>query len=168
MQNFIDNLENCLDRIDLDNTDIFIMGDFNIDFLDNQNDIVKKFNNVINQWGCRKLVSNTTRYSRQKESCIDQIVTHSNIILSKGVADVNLSDHQLVYVQRKKGKMPTKKVNFQGRSYRNYNSIMFEDSLAEMDWEKFFGKNEPNELWDIMLENINNVADNNYVSDQEF
>ena len=33
--------------------------------------------------------------------------------MTSGVADINLSDHQLVYVQRKKIKMPTKKLVLQ-------------------------------------------------------
>ena len=94
-----------------------------------------------------------------KESCIDQIVTNSNVLLAHGVADINLSDHQLVYVQRKKCKKPTKKAAFQGRSYRNYDANVFKNELIEQDWDEFFAKTDPNELWNIMLGKIIKVAD---------
>ena len=41
-QNFIDYLDNTFDKIDVTNKDIFIMEDFNINFLDNKDDSTKK------------------------------------------------------------------------------------------------------------------------------
>ena len=151
-QNFITYLEEKIDTIN--------MGDYNIDFLDKKDDITKRINNRIKQWGSKKLITDVTRHGTHKDSCIDQIITNSNIINTYGVADMNLSDHQMINVQRKKPKMPTKKNAFQGRSYKNYDGNVFRQELVEQDWDGFFAREDPKELWNIMLENINNIADN--------
>ena len=119
----------------------------------------QKKNNIINQWGCKKLISSTTRFGQHKESCIDQIITNSEAVLATGVADINLSDHQLVFVQRKISKMPTKKITFHGRSHRNYDTDLFTSELVEQDWTEFFANENPNDLWEIMLSRIINIAD---------
>ena len=161
IHNFITSLENALSKIDLENRDIFILGDFDIDFIDKKKDEnIKKLCNKINQWGCVKLINEVTRYGIHKESCIDQIVTNSNVILAWGVADINLSDHQLVYVQRKKSKMPIKKTTFKGRSYRNYDVNIFKQEIVEQNWNELFASTEPEKIWDIMLSKITEVADN--------
>ena len=100
------------------NQKIFVQGDFNIDFLDKEDESTKKLNNLINQWGCERLIADITRDGLHKDSCIDQIITNSNVILANGVADIHLSGHQaaFIYVQRKPCKMPPKKVSFQGKS----------------------------------------------------
>ena len=70
------------------------------------------------------------------------------------MANINLSDHQLVYVQRKKCKMPTKK-----SSYRNYDANLFKGELIEQDWMEYYANEDPNILWEIMVSKINAVAD---------
>ena len=75
--------------------------------------------------------------------------------MAQGVADINLSDHQLIYVQRKKRKMPTKKVEFLGRSYRHYDNDVFRNELVELNWEEFYASTEVDDLWNIMLANVN-------------
>ena len=156
---FLKYLDDTVSLIKKDNVDIFIMGDFNIDFLEKRDETIKKTESLINQWGCSKLISEVTRYDTQKNSCIDQIITNSDIVLSSGVADTNLSDHQLIFVQRKKCKMPTKKASFIGRSYRNYDENVFKNNLVEHDWREFFANEKPNIQWDIMLSKIIEVAD---------
>ena len=84
----------------------------------------------------------------------NQIVSNSNVVMECGVADINLSDHQLVYIQRKKQKMPTKRITFQGRSYKNFNTNDFKNDIVELDWDGFFASRDPETLWDIMFSNI--------------
>ena len=55
--------------------------------------------------------------------------------------------------------MPTIKVKFTGRSYRFYDTDVFKNELVTQDWDEFYANNDPDKLWEIMLLNINNVAD---------
>ena len=106
----------------LSKRDVIILGDLNIDVFDKSSVDTKCINRLISGFGLTKLINSPTRYGATKNSCIDQIVTNSNHIYQTGVADLNISDHQLVYFVKKKNKDHPIKTTFEGRSYRNYNT----------------------------------------------
>ena len=131
IENFIDYIDRMVNSIDIVKKDVFILGDYNIDFLDKSDTNTKKINRLISQLGLFKLISTPTRFGNYKNSCIDQIISNSIHVLDAGVDDINLSDHKLIYVIKRKRKSHTGKANFQGRSYRNYDVNNFETSLNE-------------------------------------
>ena len=63
-----------------------------------------------------QLIKSTTRNSKN-DSCIDLIFTNSNFIADKGVLDVNLNDHELIFTTRKHVKKVNTSSEFKGRSY---------------------------------------------------
>ena len=67
------------------------------------------------------------------------------MILDSGVLDVNISDHELVYLIRKKSK------EFIGRSYYGYDRDVFVRNLENATWDTFYENNDPNILWEIFL-----------------
>ena len=79
------------------NTDIFICGDFNIDFLDVFNSLTIDFNNIISQLGLNNLIKIPTRLSTYKNSLIDNILINSNSILLNGVINTDISDHSIIF-----------------------------------------------------------------------
>ena len=81
--------------------------------------------------GLHQLINSPTRYTATKSTCLDLIFTNFNIIQDTGVADVNFSDPQMIVFARKKTKSKTTKCNFIGRSYRNYNKIIFQSLVQE-------------------------------------
>ena len=104
VQQCIDYLEGVLENMDLSKEDVFIMGDFNIDFSEKSNDATKSINEFCTQNGLDTCIKTATRFSRNKNSCIDQILTNSNFVAHSGTQDFNTSDHQLIYIIRKKKK----------------------------------------------------------------
>ena len=87
--------------MDLVRKDVIILGDFNIDFFDKSNNDTKSVNRLISGYGLVKLINEPTRYGSIKDSYIDQIITNTNHILHAGVADLNISDHQMTFEKRK-------------------------------------------------------------------
>ena len=79
------------------NSEIFICGDFNIDFVDVFNPFTIDFNNTISQLGLNNLIKIPTRLSTYKNSLIDNILTNSNSILLNGVINTYISDHSVVF-----------------------------------------------------------------------
>ena len=154
VENFISYLESCLENIDFSIYDVFIMGDINIDFLDNQNVHTKKLKEFLTQTGLTNLIKKPTRFSSNKNSLIDHIYTNSNVILSYGVLDINVSDHEMVYVVRKKPKVSYVTSKFEGRSYRNYNRERFIDDLNQQDWGNYNTLDDPNEIWSKFYNNV--------------
>ena len=134
---FIEILENILDDMNLTKIEIFLLGDFNIDILEKNNDKNKKFINTLKQFGLKQLIDEPTRYSNEKNSGIDLIFTNSDIISKSGVTNVNLSDHQMILLTRKKAKSRKQRCSFEGRSYRHYNKEIFQEQIENANWHEF-------------------------------
>ena len=133
-----------------DNSDIFIMGDMNIDMLDLNSPIKKELENTMRRLGLININKCFTRHSKNKDSCIDLIFSNSDCIESHGLLDWNVSDHMGIYLTRKRKKFITKKTTFEGRSYRNYIKEDFQWSIINENWDQFYKTDDVNEAWGIM------------------
>ena len=105
----------------------------------------------------KQIITDITRFSTQN-STIDLIFTDSLCICNSGTLDVNLSDHEMIFVTRKhvgKGKDST---SFNGRSYVNYDVDVYIAKLYEVDWTPIFNMLCPNEAWDF-FKNIETTID---------
>ena len=159
IDNFIESIENTLNELDLNRIELYLIGDFNIDILEKKNEKAKKFLDNMKQFGLKQLIKEPTRYSSDKNSGIDLIFTNSDIILRSGVSNVNLSDHQMILLTRKKAKTLKQRCSFVGRSYRHYNKDIFQDCVTNADWVEFEMSNSPTRMWEIMKRNIGEVID---------
>ena len=81
---------------------------------------------------------------------IDLIFSKSDSVGKAEVLDLNLSDHLAIRINRKKIKVKVERVEFRGRSYRNYDKDRFQRRLENKNWEGLFESEDPNELWEIM------------------
>ena len=102
--NCINMLESVLSNIDLHKIEVILMGDLNLDILDKNNKSGKEIVNILKQLGLRQLIKEPTRYSYNKNSCLDLFFTNSDIIARSGVSNINISDHQMILPTRKKAK----------------------------------------------------------------
>ena len=118
----------------------------------------KLINEFCTQLGLDTCIKECTHFSQTKNSCLDQILSNSNFVSMSGVCNLNISDHQLVYVVRKKLKNIDKKISFWGRSYRNYDCHDFTNLLNNHDWTEILETECPNDIWrklyDIILSYI--------------
>ena len=83
-------------------------------------------------------------------SCIDLIFTDSLSVYEHGTLDVNLSDHEMIYVTRKHITKSKASTSFDGRSYINYNEELFVTKLTEINWNDFYAITDPDIAWDTM------------------
>ena len=134
---FIQVLDNTLSEIDLSKFEIYLMGNMNIDMADKQSDVYRKIVNFIKPLGLCQIIKQPTRFASTKNSILDICITNSDFIKQYGVCDVNLSDHQMILVTRKKVKTPKEKCTFIGRSYRNYNKDVFQAAIINADWSDY-------------------------------
>ena len=146
---FIETLDENISYINIDRVELFIMGDFNIDFSNRNDANCKKLVDFIKPLGLRQLIKNTTRPSMHKESCIDLIITNADTIERSGVLDINISDHLMVHCTRKQLKLPKTKCNFTGRSYRNYNREVFQQNIKDANWDDFDQSVNVTNKWDL-------------------
>ena len=157
---FIQVLDNYFNSIDLSKYEMFLMGDMNIDMLDKNNEAGKKLMNSIKPFGFCQLIKEPTRYSPIKNSLLDIFITNSNFIYKSDICNINLSDHQMILVTRKKIKHPKQKCSFIGRSYRNYNKEEFQDTIQNADWTKYDGEKTVGGKWQEMLNIFYNAIEN--------
>ena len=131
------------------NTDIFILGDMNFDFLDKKNKEVRDITHMARSLGLRSLIKSPTRLSTTN-SCLDQIFTNCDVVANAGTLNCSVSDHIGIFVSRKKGPAKSDRVRFEGRSYRNYVKEDFQGQLIDANWEVFYNEQDPETCWRIM------------------
>ena len=98
----IDKLTEILSRRENFKKEIWLIGDFNIDYL-KRNDInLKRFQTMFKTFGLSQLITDVTRPSISTGTCIDWIVTNCRFVQNACVLNVFLSDHFAVECIRKK------------------------------------------------------------------
>ena len=138
-----------------DNADMFLLGDFNIDYLDKRSDPYKCLHRLELLTNLRQHIKGATR----KDHCLDLIYSNCEIVSDSGVLDVMLSVHEMIFITRKKAKTTYNYVQFMGRSYRNYIKEDMRRHLANTDWEQYYAMNAPDECWTYLLGTITSKID---------
>ena len=99
---FTDYLENCLGTLNLDKTEIFILGDFNVNYKNKASAVFKKLNFCIKATGFSQLITNTTRNTDKSKTLLDLILTNSKYVRASGTLDHFITYHQPIFVVKKK------------------------------------------------------------------
>lgn len=160
LQNFMDELYNALYSIDrLNEFEIYVMGDCNLPFNQSQSVSSKKLQEFGARFGLRQVIDSPTRYSLNTANILDLIFTNSKYIQSCGTWDLSLSDHQPVYIVRKKARVKIQRTTFTCRNFFNYDKGQFRNDLSEYDWGPFFLLKDPNEAWSFLYRVLNTLAD---------
>ena len=152
VKKFCDTIDDKLEIIknsQRNNYEIFILGDFNINYKINNNQDTKQLKWLEQKANLKQIIKDITRFSNNN-SCIDLILTDSLFLSDFGTLNVNLSDHEMIYVTRKHVTKPKHPSSFRGRSYVGYNEELFMQNLMNNDWERFYNVRDPNVAWSMM------------------
>ena len=104
--------------IDLKETEVYFLGDFNINLLVNDKFVLKenqsldfrnincplmsKYKELCQTFSLKEVIQEPTRIRSTTSSLLDHILTNAGWKISQiGVIDVELSDHQFIYCTRK-------------------------------------------------------------------
>ena len=140
-------------------TELFVLGDFNVDVSRKSNDR-DKLETLQNQLGLKQLIRSHTHINpKGKDSTIDLILTNSNHIVESGVSYISISDHHPIYVTR--DHIPVKRVplSFTGRSYKFYIEDNFTTGLKNVNWNEFWDCEDPSLAWDMFINRISFLLD---------
>ena len=148
-------------KLDTVSKETYILGDFNTNvYLNNKyvfekcsatvsNTIpydVRKYQEFCNIFGFRQLISCPTRISRCSSTIIDHILaSYPDRVSDKGIIDIGISDHQLIFCTRKTLKSKTgshKQISF--RSLMNYSVAVYVEALKKVKfpYKSFININE--------------------------
>ena len=155
----IDYLEDCLKTINISKTDIFLVGDMNVNYKNKKSPNFARFNFFAQSNGLTQHIKNTTRNTDKSKSLIDLALTNSKFINQSGTLEHFISDHQPIFIVHKKARDVRKTVKFKGRSYRNYDKELFKSELAKLDWDAFYQSTNPEQAWSFIRDGITSILD---------
>ena len=149
---------------DLFKHELVIVGDFNVNYNLRHSAAFKQLKNFERNFNLLQLINTSTRQNGRSKNatCLDLIFTNMNHIISSGTLDISISDHLPVFLIKKKQKQKSTSSFIKARSFSNYNKQSFqEDLLYHSRWVDFWDldKDKPAEMWEIMLEVIQDCAD---------
>ena len=158
----IDSLNNILSSfgaIEV-SAELIILGDFNIDYKKTQSPEYKHLKEFERDFQLKQYIKKPTRITHKVKSTIDLIFSNLNYIAEVGVLANQISDHQPIFIRRKKQREAKSFTKITGRSMKNYNihhfqSVILDDSRWEFFWDD---KNDVGLLWDIMKDIIMDSA----------
>ena len=151
--NFLDTLTRELVNFNIDQKEIYLLGDFNVNLLYGTKYILKEKCNsssavgpLINKYKefCQKfsftqLIRNPTRITSNSSTLLDHILSNSKCNNSNhGVIEIGLSDHQLIFCTRKKIRQKFNTHNHvQQRVFKNYIPEKLIHALKEIKFPNY-------------------------------
>ena len=140
--------------------EVLIIGDFNVDYQNQSSLNYKKLKFFEKANSLEQKIGTTTRNTKTSKTLLDIALTNIKYIRAAGPLDSFLSDHQPIFILKKKTR-DTRKLEqvFEGRSYRKYDKQQFIDNLAAREWVPFYEAIDPTSAWDEMHKIIEEEAD---------
>ena len=151
-----------LDKLSNENKDIMIMGDFNINLINYNDD--KNTGNFLDTMFSHSFlpyVTTPTRITRNTKTLIDNIYYNKplNNIISGNLSSI-ISDHLIQFLiepldfSEKSSKM----INRQ-RCYKNFDKLKFKADLVKVNWDGFCLTSNPNDTLAHFLKIVNKLLD---------
>ena len=151
---FLEIINTHFSKLDTNNNEIYILGDFNINLYLNNSYIflknnllqsqsitsdIKKYYEFCTMFGLKQLIEVPTRVTCSSSTIIDHILaSFPDRVSQQGVTDVGLSDHQIIYCTRKISRMKrSKHKEIRYRSLKNYSADIYEEALGRVDFPNY-------------------------------
>ena len=141
------------------NFELWLLGDFNIDYLVRDNNDTKSFLSTFKTAGLKQLISDITRPHRNGGTCIDWVVTSSPFIKMSGICDHMISDHFPIYCVRKKKRESHTAVHKEARDYSKYNLANLRTLLLNLNWDMYNASQDPNVMYEFIVSNLYKILE---------
>ena len=169
--NFLEALNENMNKINSISNEIYILGDFNMNLFWNDSCIfsqksalnsksipsnLKSYHEFCTFFGLHQLIKVPTRITCNSATIIDHILaSYPERVTQQGIIDVGLSDHQLVFCTRKiywikRG--THRQIKF--RSFKHYSADLFKETLTSMNFPNYQNFNDATEAYDDFIQKI--------------
>ena len=159
LQKALTYLDDCLKTINLFKTDVFIVGDLNVNYKNKSSPAYKKIKFFAQSNSLTQYIESTTRNTDKTNTLLDLALSNSKFINQAGTLEHFISDHQPIYIVHKKSRDKREKAYFEGRSYRNFDKDLFKAKLSEIDWTEFYELTDPTDAWVFLHAAILGILD---------
>ena len=174
---FLNIFSNEFQQIDSKTNEIYLFGDFNINLLQNGKFILKEnqpynlkssssaFVNKCKEFcqivSLTEIIKEPTRITCSTSTLLDQILANSSEKVSqKGVIDVGISDHQLIYCTRKMKRIKhSMHIQIQVRSLKKYSAGIFTNALKTVQFPNYKIFSDVNVAYSDLLNKISDTVD---------
>ncbi|MGL5507016.1 MAG: endonuclease/exonuclease/phosphatase family protein [Paraclostridium sp.] len=162
---YLDSICESMDRATDENKDMFLLGDFNIDWFAKTCSLTKKLSSMAEVCNLTQMVTQPTRIGMKTNcvctsSCIDLIFTNIQDLCSKAVSvAVGCSDHNLIALT-KKTKIP--KLGSRiilSRAYKRFNQDLFINEVQSVQWSEVCQENDVNIALNTFMDIITKIVD---------
>ena len=151
LETFLDNLDNCLEKITVENKDNYLVGDFNIDLSEPHNFPCHRFIDTLSSYAFHPHIDKPTRISNTSRSIIDNIFSNDLNSIRNGIIYYDISDHLPIFMISQKR---TSFINQRNAKYKmcrketdeNINS--FKLGLSSEEWHNVFTELDVNQAYD--------------------
>lgn len=149
-----DHLYEILDSINcVHEYELYLCGDMNIPYNLKSSAGYKKLTTLERKYNLTQYIKTPTRCTAQSRNILDLVFMNSTCIATAGSLEVNISDHEPVFVIRKHQRYKPPTVSFSCRTFKNYENETFKIDLISNDWTNFYTQTDVNVLWNE-LENV--------------
>ena len=174
--NFMEIFNENLSKVDTNNVETYILGDFNINLWQNGHyvfqkhnflsfhsirNVVKNYSDLCAMFGLKQLIENPTQITCSSSSIIDHILaSFPDRVTQQGIVNVGLSDHQLIYCKRKiirKKRDDQKQIKF--CSFKNYTIDGYEKALVEINFPEYKHFDNVNDVYSNFIQKLMEVID---------
>ena len=163
LKDFISELDESLELLDQSSSayEVTLLGDFNINYIKNNTPKFKAIKELERKFNLKQYIKNPTRVTNTVKSTIDLVFSNMTMVAESRVMSTMIADHFPIYIVKKKDRNDKCFIYSLGRSYKNYNTEVFQDLIrSNIKCRSFWIRtNTPNDLWDIMLTIITDTAD---------
>jgi len=167
IDNFTNQLENIMKKINNEDKQCYILGDLNLDGLKvNLNEHVRSFFDTMLENDFIPTITKPTRIFNGSVSLIDHIIINSKTIHNKmsittGNIYSGITDHLPVFISTKiKGREKLNRPMV--RIYGNKNTAKFSEMLKNNKWEEFYQTTSVDKALDILYKNWNQAFEKSF------
>lgn len=159
--NCLDDFYEVLERIYTEVDSIIIIGDININLLNEKSNDSIYFKNILVNFNLNQMVTEPTRITENSESLIDIICVSDNLLVKscENIEMHNVTDHMLTSCNI----IVREDFPDDGKKYfRNFNNLdyaNFGNEAIELNWNEIYIKNDINHKINLLNENINYLFD---------
>ena len=165
-QDCFDVYEKLITQMDSEDKEVILVGDFNCDWSllanNEANAQTKILAETTNALQFEQLINEPTRVTATTKSIIDLAFTNKpEIIIGSGVIHLGISDHSLIYIQRKISVPRAEPKIVKTRQFKYYNvDNLKSDIAAHLNNETIWSNtSDPNVSWELWKTRFLNVAD---------
>ena len=168
LQKALNHLNASLHNLNMSKIDLYIMGDMTVDYLNKSSAPFKKLAFFERANNLRQIISEITRHTDRSRTLLDIILMNDRYVADQGTLNMMISDHQPIYVIKKKGREKHQSASFKWRPYGKLDLKKFRHRIAAINLDEVYYHEDPNKIWDIIIGHIQKDLDTHCsgISDQ--